>query len=117
MVQPLDMLKTRFQLSETRNPSVLDGLRKIVREEGFLRLYRGILPEMTGMIPKSSVMYATYDVVLNKLSERRKPSALTASAAGTASGYTEAITVTPFQVSVHIHFAQRSLISVLLVGH
>lgn len=45
VVQPFDMLKSRYQLNaSSRNPSVLAGLREVYREGGVLRFYRGMLP-------------------------------------------------------------------------
>ena len=52
-VQPFDMLKTRFQLSTVPNPSVWSSLKAVVAEGGFMRLYRGILPE-AGPCPRSA---------------------------------------------------------------
>ncbi len=102
IVQPFDFLKTRYQLSTTPNPPILTGLRRVIHEGGFFRLYRGILPELAGMIPKSSVMYATYATCMENFSGRfgdgTKLSTLTPAAAGVISGVTEAVTVTPFQV-------------------
>jgi len=99
-VQPLDMVKTRFQLNEKANTSVYSALKDIVREGGFLRFYRGILPEIVGMVPKSSLMYMSYEVskrYLTKLNHGHCNSKV-AFAAGFISGYPEAISVTPFQV-------------------
>lgn len=61
-VQPLDMVKTRFQLSTGVNPSMASAARAIMQEGGVMRFYRGLLPEMAGMVPKTSVMYATYEM-------------------------------------------------------
>ncbi|KNC47615.1 2-oxodicarboxylate carrier 2 [Thecamonas trahens ATCC 50062] len=93
------MIKTRFQISTTPNPSVMEALVSIVRNEGFLRLYRGMLPEMAGMVPKSSAMYSTYELVRRE-GERRNGgmSVAVASAAGLASGVAEAAAVHLFQI-------------------
>ena len=111
-VQPLDMVKTRFQLSTTStrnsNIGIWQTLRSIVNDGGVLSLYRGLLPEMTGMVPKTMVMYYTYEKskgILTNFSgsyghfgKQGQTTNLCAALAGTCAGVTEAITVTPFQV-------------------
>jgi len=120
VVQPLDMVKTRFQLNQGKNLSISATMRNVLREGGFLRFYRGLLPEMAGMMPKSSLMFWTYDVskfwftnwwgdpLPSSLTSNQKNISSTTLnkqstirivfAAGLLSGYAEAITVTPFQV-------------------
>lgn len=60
-VQPFDIVKTRFQLNTQTNQSIRGAISGLLAEGGVLRLYRGILPEMSGMIPKSSAMFWTYE--------------------------------------------------------
>jgi solute carrier family 25 2-oxodicarboxylate transporter 21 len=108
-VQPLDMVKTRFQLVAgpgAVRPSVAAALRQLVREGGVPRLYRGILPELAAMAPKSSAMYSSYQAGLMALGavsgdDRRPPAASSLRLhflAGAMSGVPEAAIVTPFQV-------------------
>jgi len=122
VVQPLYMIKTRFQLNSSKNVAISSAMRNIIREGGILRFYRGLLPEMAGMMPKTSLMMWTYDVSKYWLTQRwgvpiphltsndvNQNSSTTVPlnkqatlgivfAAGLLSGYAEAITVTPFQV-------------------
>jgi solute carrier family 25 2-oxodicarboxylate transporter 21 len=101
VVQPLDMIKTRFHLSSKPNPSVLSALKYVYNEGGVARFYRGVLPELAGMVPKTSIMYTTQQMVKNTLSSRQADGKVTgtiAAASGFASGITEALTVQPFQV-------------------
>ena len=102
-VQPLDMVKTRFQISSTPNPSIVTALTTVVREEGFLRLYRGILPELTSLVPKSSIMYSTYEMVRRKGEERNGGVMSTeiAFVAGYLSGVTEALTYANIHTRIH----------------
>jgi solute carrier family 25 2-oxodicarboxylate transporter 21 len=47
IMYPLDVVKTRFQLQSGATKeysSVLDCFRKMIAQEGFGRLYRGIVP-------------------------------------------------------------------------
>lgn len=99
-VQPLDMIKTRFQLNADKNPSILQALRSILAEGGPLRFYRGILPELAGMIPRSTAMYMGNELARRWLTEKNGGvcNGYVAFAAGWIAGIPEATAVTPFQV-------------------
>lgn len=101
-VQPLELIKVRFQLNTGTNGTILSCAREVVAETGsVLRLYRGLFPELCGMFPTRSTMYASNEVakrMLSGLSDHGKETALIAGAAGSASGVAEAFVVTPFQV-------------------
>lgn len=97
-VQPLDMAKTRLQLMPLNRPPLHRALVDVVQEGGVLRLYRGVLPELAAMTPKSSAMYASYESTLRLLRPSLGDTAAAHFVAGLASGVPEALTVTPFQV-------------------
>jgi solute carrier family 25 2-oxodicarboxylate transporter 21 len=98
-VQPLDMVKTRFQLVASSH-GVGAELVGIIREGGVLQLYRGVLPELAAITPKSSVMYLSYETACRFLRDcpTLKDSPLLHFVAGGISGIPEALAVTPFQV-------------------
>lgn len=99
MVQPLDLVKTRFQLHEQgRNPSVPRALLDIYREGGILRFYRGFLPEAASTMPARTAMYTTYNLVSERLCRDRGMSAGVASISGSCAGVPESLVVTPLQV-------------------
>jgi hypothetical protein len=56
VVHPLDMIKTRHQLNAQRNESIAATARGLIQEGGLARLYRGLLPELLGMMPTRSAM-------------------------------------------------------------
>ena len=56
VVQPFDMVKTRHQLNTGKNLGVYATLLSIYKEGGVRLWYRGLIPEMVGLIPKSSVL-------------------------------------------------------------
>lgn len=65
-MHPLDVVKTRFQIQTTKVPndpnyynSVLDCLRKMVRNEGLFSLYKGVLPPILVETPKRAVKVCT----------------------------------------------------------
>lgn len=98
-VQPFDMIKTRFQLNPDANPSIIVAMRNIVKEGGVMRLYRGLLPELVGMVPKTSAMYATQSICFSELSNRNGgATAVVAFTAGGLAAIPESLTVTPFQI-------------------
>ncbi|KAJ3332245.1 hypothetical protein HDU76_000836 [Blyttiomyces sp. JEL0837] len=59
---PLDVVKTRFQLqvsgSDQAYKSITDAFTKIVRQEGFGALYRGILPPILVEAPKRAIKFS-----------------------------------------------------------
>lgn len=99
-VQPFDLIKTRFQINQEKNPSVFNALKSIYNEGGILRFYRGILPELIGIIPKSSAMYSSYELARRFFRDLNGGvcDIKVALAAGLFSGFPEAFTVQPFQV-------------------
>lgn len=97
-VQPLDMVKTRFQLNPGTNPSMLGELRLLLAEGGPARLYRGLLPEMAGNIPTRTGMYWGKNFAAKHLRGDGPPTFVTELAAGSFSGLPEAFATTPFQV-------------------
>lgn len=103
----LDMVKTRFQLNSGQNPSVFSYMATVFKTEGIMRFYRGMGAEMVGMVPKSSAMYASYelfrriidDALLETMTDNPfKKSAIVCSLAGGFSGIPEAVIITPTQV-------------------
>eukprot|EP01038_Epipyxis_sp_PR26KG_P005856 gene5856-8079_t len=100
VVQPFDMVKTRHQLNSATNESVYKTLCSIYKEGGFLRLYRGMAAEVVGIVPKSSGMYATYEIVRKRLAQSNDfgDTSFTAALAGFCSGIPEALIVQPTQI-------------------
>jgi solute carrier family 25 2-oxodicarboxylate transporter 21 len=101
IVQPFDMVKTRHQLNPGINDGVFRTLMQLYNEGGIRLWYRGFVPEVIGIIPKSSAMYGTYGTVLKYLSKQERlhgNKTLIASLAGFTSGISEAIVVTPSQI-------------------
>jgi solute carrier family 25 (mitochondrial 2-oxodicarboxylate transporter), member 21 len=90
-VQPFDMVKTRHQLNSSANEGVYRTLRSIYKEGGFPRFYRGVGAELVGIVPKSSGMYATYEIVRRKLLDvpGYGDTSLSAAIAGFVSGIAE----------------------------
>ena len=74
LFSPLEVVKTRLQLQRTESTRVpykgiLDAFTRIVKEEGWLALYRGILPALF-LTSHGAVQFVVYE----KLKELRPPS-------------------------------------------
>ncbi len=113
MTLSLDMIKTRHQLNPGQNVSVSQTMRLIYQEGGFLRFYRGMTAEIVGIMPKSSGMYASYELgrrylteddsigrrMVHSLCEKERARTVVSSFfAGLFSGIPESLIVTPTQV-------------------
>lgn len=60
-IQPLEMLKTRFQIHKGEHLQLIPTIRDIIREGGVKQLYRGGLPEITGLIPRATAALSTLE--------------------------------------------------------
>ncbi|BFZ53887.1 hypothetical protein PYCC9005_000918 [Savitreella phatthalungensis] len=58
---PLDVVKTRSQLSVGKGEGMVSALRSIVKQEGFATLYRGIVPPIFMEAPKRATKFAAND--------------------------------------------------------
>ena len=66
IVCPLDVLKTRLQVSTLRAGgdayvSTFQSLRSIVRLEGAVGLYRGLTPTVAALLPNWAVYFTAYE--------------------------------------------------------
>ena len=65
-MQPLDVIKTRFQIQggvndPTRYNGMVDCVKQMVRSEGALSLYKGILPPILADTPKRAVKFFCFE--------------------------------------------------------
>lgn len=97
VVQPFDMVKTRFQLSSVQNPSVPRALQQLVQEGGVARLYRGCSPELASTVAARSAMYISKKRIEDSLPSAT-PTMLAPFLSGFAAGVPEGIVTTPLQV-------------------
>ena len=110
-VQPFDITKTRMQLADSSaRPTVAAALCGLVREGGVARLYRGLLPELLAIVPKSSAMYTSYEAGCRALCPRLGDTPCTHALAGFIAAWPEALVVTPFQV-VKVRLQTKELLS------
>ncbi|KAH0293677.1 putative mitochondrial 2-oxodicarboxylate carrier protein [Aureobasidium namibiae CBS 147.97] len=107
VMYPLDVVKTRIQLQsstatgEEAYNSMVDCFRKIVRNEGFSRLYRGIEAPILMEAPKRATKFAANDewgkFYRNAFGIPKMTQGLSVLTGATA-GATEAFVVVPFEL-------------------
>ncbi|KAI9891824.1 MAG: Mitochondrial 2-oxodicarboxylate carrier 2 [Vezdaea aestivalis] len=107
LMYPLDVVKTRVQLQTGKGTGqdsyngMVDCFRKIIKNEGFSRLYRGISAPILMEAPKRATKFAAndewgklYRKTFNTPQMTQQLSILT----GASAGATEAIVVVPFEL-------------------
>ncbi len=119
IMYPLDVVKTRFQLQvgkptdSAAYTSVLDCFQKIVKQEGFSRLYRGIVAPILVEAPKRATKFAANEQYSNlylHLLGRQKMTQGLSIATGISAGMTEAFVVVSFEL-VKIRMQDKSNVS------
>ena len=69
MVYPIDLVKTRLQNQRSAAPgqhlykNSLDCFQKVIKNEGFLGLYSGVLPQLVGVAPEKAIKLTVNDLV------------------------------------------------------
>ncbi|KAJ2156099.1 hypothetical protein GGF46_005416 [Coemansia sp. RSA 552] len=115
---PLDVAKTRLMLQVSKPgasdeyKSILDVFRRIVKEEGAARLYRGILPPIMVEAPKRAIKFAandTYGPMYLRLFGKDKLTQPLAIMTGVTAGLTEAVIVaTPELVKIRLQAKENA---------
>jgi len=99
---PLDVVKTRMQLQLGKAEfGVVGTLRNIVVNEGFWRLYRGLLPPLLLEVPKRAVKFSANDfwgkTYLSALGTSEMTQGLSV-LTGASAGASETVVVVPFEL-------------------
>lgn len=65
IVYPIDMIKTRMQNQKGNSlyTSYLDCFKKLIKNEGFLGLYSGLLPQIIGVAPEKAIKLTLNDLI------------------------------------------------------
>jgi len=99
---PLDVVKTRMQLETGKGKHGMVGtLQSIIKEEGFGRLYRGLVPPLLLEAPKRATKFAANDfwgkTYMNLTGESKMTPQLSI-LTGCSAGATESFVVVPFEL-------------------
>lgn len=107
IMQPLDVIKTRFQVQTKTNVNsnnvyytgVGDCFRKMYKAEGISSFYKGIVPPILVESPKRAWKFLTFEQFKKVCTfDSAGPTPITYLLAGLAAGCTEGMLVNPFEV-------------------
>ncbi|WIA12686.1 hypothetical protein OEZ85_006327 [Tetradesmus obliquus] len=99
-IQPLEMLKTRFQINQGAHLRIIPTVKEIIAEGGLRQLYRGGAPEILGLIPRATAALSTLEFSRRLFRSWHDGQLLTRYAylSGALCGVTEGVAFAPFQV-------------------
>uniref|UniRef100_A0A914QCK4 Mitochondrial carrier protein n=1 Tax=Panagrolaimus davidi TaxID=227884 RepID=A0A914QCK4_9BILA len=103
-VYPIDLVKTRMQNQRSNSTNVItyknsfDCFVKVVKNEGFCGLYRGLLPQIVGVAPEKAIKLSTNDFMRGKLSFNGKISLICEIIAGGCAGAAQVIFTNPLEI-------------------
>jgi hypothetical protein len=76
-VYPIDLVKTRMQnqrsgsiVGELAYRNSMDCFKKVIRHEGVLGLYRGLVPQLLGVAPEKAIKLTVNDLVRDKFLDK-----------------------------------------------
>lgn len=77
-VYPIDLVKTRMQnqragsfIGELAYRNSMDCCKKVIRHEGVLGLYRGLVPQLLGVAPEKAIKLTVNDLVRDKFYDKQ----------------------------------------------
>ncbi|CAI4226539.1 unnamed protein product [Auanema sp. JU1783] len=104
-VYPIDLVKTRMQnqrsgsfVGEVMYKNSLDCFKKVVKFEGLLGLYRGLVPQIVGVAPEKAIKLTVNDLVRDKLSTDGKIPFYCEIIAGACGGASQVVFTNPLEI-------------------
>ncbi|KAF2894245.1 hypothetical protein ILUMI_11928 [Ignelater luminosus] len=105
-VYPIDLVKTRMQnqrsgsfIGELMYRNSFDCFKKVVRHEGILGLYRGLIPQLMGVAPEKAIKLMVNDLVRDKFYDKKGNIALYGEIiAGACAGASQVIFTNPLEI-------------------
>jgi solute carrier family 25 phosphate transporter 23/24/25/41 len=99
---PLERLKTLYQVSQTKPPSIYTGMKNMYFESGLVGMWRGNLANVLKSAPSSSVKFFTYEymklLMINNFSSNGVLSAAQLFLCGSVAGITSHVAFFPMEV-------------------
>jgi solute carrier family 25 aspartate/glutamate transporter 12/13 len=77
-VYPIDLVKTRMQnqravrLEERLYKNSIDCFQKVVSREGFLGLYKGLVPQLVGVAPEKAIKLTVNDLLRGLFEDKKR---------------------------------------------
>eukprot|EP00897_Mesotaenium_endlicherianum_P006833 jgi/Mesen1/6178/ME000032S05466 len=99
---PLELVKTRLTVQPGEYKSVVHAFYRIATEEGFLELYRGLVPSVIGVIPYAGANYYAYDslrTLYKKTTKKERISNLVTLLIGSTAGAIASTATFPLEVA------------------
>ena len=104
-VYPIDLVKTRLQnqrgslAGEIMYKNSFDCFVKVLRHEGFLGLYRGLLPQLMGVSPEKAIKLTVNDMVRSFVRDKNGNISLSGEVlAGACAGTSQVIFTNPIEI-------------------
>ncbi|EYB94070.1 hypothetical protein Y032_0176g566 [Ancylostoma ceylanicum] len=104
-VYPIDLVKTRMQnqrtgsfVGEVMYKNSLDCFKKVVKFEGLLGLYRGLLPQIVGVAPEKAIKLTMNDFVRDKFTKEGKIPIWAEIFAGGCGGASQVVFTNPLEI-------------------
>ncbi|GAN06623.1 mitochondrial 2-oxodicarboxylate carrier protein [Mucor ambiguus] len=101
VMYPLDVVKTRAQLSTGASTGIITTMTNMIKQEGAASLYRGILPPIMVEAPKRATKFAAneqYTGLYKKMFGFEKVTQSLSVLTGVSAGITEAFLIVPFEL-------------------
>ncbi|RWS05155.1 Calcium-binding mitochondrial carrier protein Aralar1-like protein [Dinothrombium tinctorium] len=106
VVYPIDLVKTRMQnqrtgsyIGELMYRNSWDCAKKVIRHEGVLGLYRGLLPQLVGVCPEKAIKLTVNDFVRDKLTtEKGEIPLISEIIAGGCAGASQVMFTNPLEI-------------------
>lgn len=67
LTHPLDTIRLRLALPNSGYSGMSNAFATVVRQEGMVALYKGLLPTLVGVAPYAALNFATYDLLKQAL--------------------------------------------------
>lgn len=104
-VYPIDLVKTRMQNQRKVSPNEIlykhsvDCFKKVIRNEGVLGLYRGLLPQLVGVAPEKAIKLTMNDLMRSILTKKDGTISIASEcASGGMAGASQVIFTNPLEI-------------------